>query len=79
MAIIMDEAAARKVAGAALRDVVMARAEWERVETGRVYALIKASFRETYGDAAWRAAVDAAVLEYGLEPHIFDLDALRDE
>lgn len=71
------EEAAQRI-GNALRDFVMARPRWERLETGRVYHDLKVAFRKAYGDRRWRDTYEWCVDEWGLEDYIFDYEALRD-
>lgn len=71
------ETAAQRI-GNAMRDFVMARPRWERLETGRVFHDLKVSFRSAYGERTWRDTYAWVVDEWGLEDYIFDYEALRD-
>ncbi len=64
--------------GNAMRDFVMAKPRWERLETGRVFHDLKSSFKNAYGERAWRETYAWVVDEYGLEDYIIDYEALRD-
>jgi len=71
------EAAEQRI-GNAMRDFVMARPRWERLETGRVYHDLKTSFKKAYGERRWKETYAWCVDEWGLEDYIFDYEALRD-
>ena len=69
---------ANDMLGDALRDFVLARPDWERLETGRVFHDLKVSYKDTYGEQAWLDLYADIVEDYGLEDYVFDYEALRD-
>lgn len=71
------EQAAQKI-GHAMRDFVMSRFKWERVQTGEEFYALKVAFRWTYGVETWNDTFDWIVDEWGLAPYIFDRESLRD-
>lgn len=74
----MELGKAAQLMGHAMRDYVMARLAIDRELTHTQFRDLKHAFRVTYGTDAWYDTYDWIVDEWGLEPYIFDREALRD-
>lgn len=63
----------------ALCDFVKSRGFSERASTRTRYELVRRSYRDAYGEDAWRETFRQVVEQYDLSDYIFDQTVLRDE